>query len=221
MENWLNYFLGLGFFGFYLPKGGDPKPAADPADALEALRREALVCKGCALHKTATNLVFGTGSPRAELLFIGEAPGEDEDLQGIPFVGRAGQLLTKIIRAMGLTREEVHIANILKHRPPNNRTPLPEEIRACTPFLDRQIDIIRPKVLVTLGKVSTEYLTGNPEGISRIRGRWHDYRSTPLMPTFHPSYLLRNPSAKRPVWEDMQEVLKKLGRPIPSNGAKS
>jgi uracil-DNA glycosylase len=220
MQGWLDYFLGLGFFGFYLPTGSGPARGPDPAAGLEALKQEAAACKACPLHKTATNLVFGVGNPAAEIVFVGEAPGEDEDLQGEPFVGRAGQLLTRIIRAMGLAREDVYIANILKHRPPNNRNPLPEEVRACTPWLDRQIDIIRPKVIITLGKFSTEYLSGNPEGITRVRGRWHEWRGIPLMPTFHPSYLLRNPSAKRQVWDDMKAVLERLGRPVPTGGAK-
>ena len=220
MQGWFDYFLGLGFFGFYLPKGGQPARGPDPAAGLEALKQEAAACKACPLYKTATNHVFGVGNPAAEIVFVGEAPGEDEDLQGEPFVGKAGQLLTRIIRAMGLAREDVYIANILKHRPPNNRNPLPEEIRACTPFLDRQMDVIRPRVIITLGKFSTEYLTGNPEGITRVRGRWHEWRGIPLMPTFHPSYLLRNPSAKRQVWDDMKAVLDRLGRPIPTGSAK-
>lgn len=220
MENWLDYFVGLGFFGFYMPKGSGPAPGGDPAARLNKLRQEAAGCKECPLYKTANNLVFGVGNPLAEIVFVGEAPGEEEDLQGEPFVGRAGQLLTRIIRAMGLAREDVYIANTLKHRPPNNRNPLPDEIKACTPWLDRQMDIIRPKVIITLGKFSTEYLSGNPEGITRVRGRWHEWRGIPLMPTFHPSYLLRTPSAKRLVWDDMKAVLGRIGRPIPTNGAK-
>lgn len=225
MQDWCSYFLGLGYYGFYVrrPAGGGAAPdrALSPEAGLAAVAERAEACRACGLWKDAHKMVFGTGDPRARLMFIGEAPGEDEDRQGEPFVGRAGQLLTKIIKAMGLEREQVYIANIVKHRPPQNRTPLPEEIVACTPFLEAQIAAIRPEVIVALGKPSAEFLTGNPEGISRIRGRWHDFKGIALMPTFHPSYLLRQPSAKRQVWEDMQEVLRKLGLPVPSASAKS
>jgi DNA polymerase len=155
------------------------------------------------------------GSRQAEIMFIGEAPGADEDEQGEPFVGRAGQLLTKIIEAMGLTREEVYIANILKCRPPNNRPPLPDEAANCLPYLLRQIELVRPKAIVALGATALRGLLNVESSISRVRGNWYLFHDVPLMPTFHPAYLLRNPSAKREVWQDMQAVLTKLGKPIP------
>jgi DNA polymerase len=159
--------------------------------------------------------VFGVGNPQAELMFIGEAPGADEDAQGEPFVGRAGQLLTKIIEAMGLSRSEVYIANVLKCRPPENRVPLPEETASCLPYLEKQIETIRPKVIVALGATALRALLDIQIGITKMRGNWYTYRDIPIMPTFHPAYLLRNPPAKREVWEDMKAVLRKLGRPIP------
>jgi DNA polymerase len=223
MQDWCSYFLGLGYYGFYVrprPAGAPAREAEAPEALLAAVAEKAQACRACGLIEGAQKMVFGVGSPRARLMFVGEAPGEDEDRQGEPFVGRAGQLLTKIIKAMGLEREQVYIANIVKHHPPQNRTPLPEEIVACTPFLEAQIAAIRPEVIVALGKPSAEFLTGNPEGISRIRGRWHDYKGVPLMPTFHPSYLLRQPGAKRKVWEDMKLVLAKLNLPVPATGAK-
>ena len=223
MQDWCSYFLGLGYYGFYVRRPAAGAHAAARAGAPEALlaavAERAAACRACGLWEGAHTVVFGVGDPRARLMFIGEGPGEDEDLKGEPFVGRAGQLLTKIIRAMGLEREQVYIANIVKHRPPQNRNPLPEEIVACTPYLEAQIEAIRPAVLVALGKCAAEFLTGNPEGITRIRGRWHDYKGIPLMPTFHPSYLLRQDKAKRLVWEDMKEVLRKLELPVPSSSA--
>ena len=224
MQDWCSYFLGLGYYGFYVRKPAGKEGSAprreDPGSVLAAIAGQAAACRACSLWAGAHQMVFGIGDPRARLMFVGEAPGEDEDRQGEPFVGRAGQLLTKIITAMGLERKQVYIANIVKHRPPQNRTPLPEEVVACTPFLEAQIEAIRPEVIVALGKPSAEFLTGNPDGISRIRGRWHDYKGIALMPTFHPSYLLRQPGAKRQVWEDMKAVLDRLGLPIPAAGAR-
>jgi DNA polymerase len=150
--------------------------------------------------------VFGVGNPDADLMFVGEAPGADEDIQGIPFVGRAGQLLTKIIEAIDLKRDDVYIANVIKCRPPGNRNPEPDEIAQCEPFLFRQVDSIKPKVIVTLGKFAAQTLLRTDDPISRIRGRVFDYRGAKLIPTFHPAYLLRNPSSKREVWEDMKLV---------------
>ncbi len=161
-------------------------------------------CKLCTLGRS--QIVFGVGNPRARLMFVGEAPGEDEDEKGEPFVGRAGQLLTKIIEAIGMTREQVYIANVIKCRPPNNRNPEPDEVAACEPFLFRQIDVIQPKVIVPLGKFAAQCLLKTVDPITRLRGRQFDYRGTVLIPTFHPAYLLRNPSAKREVWEDMKKV---------------
>jgi uracil-DNA glycosylase family 4 len=161
-------------------------------------------CKLCTLGRS--QIVFGVGNPRARLMFVGEAPGEEEDKKGEPFVGRAGQLLTKIIEAIGLTREQVYIANVIKCRPPGNRNPENDEVAACEPFLFRQIDVIQPKVIVPLGKFAAQCLLKTTDPITRLRGRQFDYRGTVLIPTFHPAYLLRNPSAKREVWEDMKKV---------------
>ncbi len=178
--------------------------------ALEAVREELGDCRRCPLHQTRHRLVFGEGAPRAELVFVGEAPGADEDAQGLPFVGAAGQLLTKIIGAMGLQREEVYICNILKCRPPGNRNPQPDEIVACEPFLLRQLQAIRPKVICALGTFAAHTLLKSEAPISALRGRLHTYQGIPLMPTYHPAYLLRNPGAKKQVWEDVQMVMKAL-----------
>lgn len=178
--------------------------------ALEALREELGDCRRCPLHQTRHRIVFGEGAPRAELVFVGEAPGADEDAQGRPFVGRAGQLLTKIIGAMGLKREDVYICNILKCRPPGNRNPQPDEIAACEPFLIRQLQVIRPKVICALGTFSAHTLLKSEAPISVLRGCFHAYQGIPLMPTYHPAYLLRNPGAKKQVWEDVQMVMKAL-----------
>lgn len=173
---------------------------------LETLRNEMLVCHKCSLGKARTNLVFGVGNPRATLMFVGEAPGRDEDLQGEPFVGRAGQLLTKIIEAIGLKRNDVYIANVLKCRPPGNRAPLPEEIVLCMPYLLKQIEIIQPKVLCALGTFAAQTLLSTKAPVGTLRGRFHDYKGIPIMVTFHPAYLLRNPNDKAKVWEDMKKV---------------
>ena len=175
------------------------------AEALLAIRQDIGDCTRCKLHTLGrTQVVFGVGNPDADLMFVGEAPGADEDVQGIPFVGRAGQLLTKIIEAIGLTREDVYIANVIKCRPPQNRNPEPDEVETCEPFLFQQIDIIKPKVVVALGKFAAQTLLRTLDPISRLRGRVFDYRGAKLIPTFHPAYLLRNPSSKREVWEDMK-----------------
>lgn len=172
-------------------------------------------CRQCPLHKTRTNTVPGQGNgKRPEIMFIGEAPGADEDEQGLAFVGRAGQLLTKMIEAMGYSRDEVFIANIAKCRPPDNRPPTPEEMETCIPFLKQQIAVIRPKVIVALGATAVQGLI-KQTGISKLRGNWFDYEGIALMPTFHPAYLLRNPPAKKEVWADLQAVLKRLGRKAP------
>ena len=161
-------------------------------------------CKLCTLGRS--QIVFGVGNPKARLMFVGEAPGEDEDKKGEPFVGRAGQLLTKIIEAIGMTREQVYIANVIKCRPPNNRNPEPDEVDSCEPFLFRQIAVIKPKVIVPLGKFAAQSLLKTVDPITRLRGRQFEYRGAILIPTFHPAYLLRNPSAKREVWDDMKKV---------------
>jgi DNA polymerase len=172
-------------------------------------------CARCKLGPGRTKLVFGVGNPQAELMFVGEGPGEDEDLQGEPFVGRAGQLLTKMIEAMGFARADVYIANVVKCRPPGNRNPEPDEIEACEPFLRAQIAAIRPKVIVALGKFAAQTLLRDPTAISRLRGRWFSYEGVKLMPTFHPAYLLRSPQEKAKAWDDLQLVMKELGKAPP------
>jgi uracil-DNA glycosylase len=199
--------------------------AQDKAAAIQELRERALICQKCpSLASSRKNVVFGVGSIDAQLMFVGEAPGADEDLQGEPFVGRAGQLLTKIIQTMGLQREQVYIGNILKCRPDTpgqsfgNRPPTPEEMERCLPYLHAQIDLIKPKALVALGATAVEGLFGKVPGvgITKLRGRWREYRGIPVMPTYHPSYLLRpNPhNIKRECWEDMMQVMERLGMPI-------
>lgn len=184
--------------------------SANRAEALAVIRADIGDCTRCKLHALGRNqIVFGVGNPQAALMFVGEAPGADEDIQGEPFVGRAGQLLTKIIEAIGLKREDVYIANVIKCRPPQNRNPEPDEVETCEPFLFRQIDVIKPTVVVALGKFAAQTLLRTLDPISRLRGRVFDYRGAKLIPTFHPAYLLRNPSSKREVWEDMK-LAKKL-----------
>jgi uracil-DNA glycosylase family 4 len=181
------------------------------AEALAAVRADIGDCTRCKLHTLGRRqIVFGVGNPNADLMFVGEAPGADEDIQGIPFVGRAGQLLTKIIEAIDLKRNDVYIANVIKCRPPQNRNPEPDEVETCEPFLLRQIDVIKPKVIVALGKFGAQTLLRTLDPISRLRGRVFDYRGAKLIPTFHPAYLLRNPSSKREVWEDMKLVKRLL-----------
>jgi len=194
---------------------GRPPQTAAERKALEEIDRQILVCKLCALHRFRTRAVPGEGHRSAELMFIGEGPGRDEDAQGRPFVGRAGQLLRKIIAAMTFREDEVYITNMVKCRPPDNRVPHPEEIEACSPYLVRQIELVRPKVIVTLGKTPTDYFAPGREGMTARRGRFGDYRGIPVMPTFHPSYLVRNEGnreLKRMVWEDMRKVMALLGK---------
>lgn len=179
-------------------------------DSLEKILKDLDQCKRCKLHTTRNKLVFGDGNPAARLVFVGEAPGEQEDLQGRPFVGRAGKLLEKMIEAMGLKREEVYICNVVKSRPPENRNPEPDEIEACSPFLFRQLEVIQPEVIVALGKFAAQTLLKTETPISQLRGKFFDYRGFKLLPSFHPSYLLRNPSAKREAWEDLKTVAKEL-----------
>ena len=183
-----------------------PDPSVDPTAHLARLREDLGECTRCKLHSTRTHLVYGVGNPGADLIFVGEAPGRDEDQQGIPFVGRAGQLLTKIIEAIGLRRDDVYITNVIKCRPPNNRNPELDEIETCQPFLFAQIDAIQPKVIVALGAFAVKTLLQREDAISRLRGRVFDYRGAKLVPTFHPAYLLRSPDKKRDVWEDMKTV---------------
>lgn len=181
--------------------------------SLEMIRAELGDCKRCRLCETRTNIVFGVGNPKARLMFIGEGPGHDEDVQGEPFVGRAGQLLTKIIGAMGLTRHDVYIANIIKCRPPENRYPAPDEVEQCSPFLLKQVASIKPELVVTLGNLATQTILQTKEGITTLRSRFHDWQGTKLLPTYHPAFLLRNPNMKKPVWEDMQKAMQFLNLP--------
>lgn len=178
---------------------------------LEDVRSMLGECRRCQLCETRKNIVFGEGNPEAEIVFVGEAPGEDEDIQARPFVGRAGQLLTRIIEAMGLTRKDVYICNILKCRPPKNRNPQQEEIEACEPFVVRQIDAIQPKVICALGTFAARTLLKKDIPVSLLRGQFQSFRGIQLMPTYHPAYLLRNPSAKKQVWEDVQKIMKLTG----------
>ena len=186
-------------------------------DTLELTREQLGECTRCKLHKTRNKIVFGAGNPRAELIFVGEGPGHDEDVQGLPFVGRAGKLLTQMIEAMGLSRDDVYIANVVKCRPPENRKPEEDEVATCSPYLFRQIDAIAPKAIVCLGATAAQALLKIQEPISRYRGSWFDYRNTKLMATYHPAYLLRNPAAKADVWKDLQKVMGLLGLQVKKN----
>ncbi|HEX5758852.1 MAG TPA: uracil-DNA glycosylase [Thermoanaerobaculia bacterium] len=219
----LSYLADIGYGELYLraPAGGEPEPAAaapgeEPpplatrAAALAALAVEASACTRCRLAGGRQTVVFGSGNPDADLMFVGEAPGAEEDRQGLPFVGRAGELLTRIIQAIELRREEVYIANILKCRPPGNRDPLPDEAASCLPYLAEQIALVRPRVLVALGRVAAQVLLGNDTPIGRMRGQWFEVQGVPTMVTYHPAALLRNPSLKRPTWEDLQQVRDRL-----------
>lgn len=179
---------------------------------MEDIRNAIQSCQGCPLHKTRTNVVFGSGNESAKLVFVCEAPGEDEDLQGKPFVGRAGQKLTQIIEAMGLSRQEVYITNVLKCRPPGNRNPLPDEIKACEPFLINQLKLIKPKIICALGTFAAQTLLRTDQRIFLLRGRFHTYQGIKLMPTYHPAFLLRNPKFKRDVWEDVQKIMVEYGK---------
>ncbi len=194
-----------------------PHASADVAERLRVLQEEARACTRCGLHRQRKQAVFARGTGASGLCFIGEGPGADEDEQGLPFVGKAGQLLDKMIEGMGLSRDEVYVCNIVKCRPPDNRKPEPSEMAACRPFLAEQIDLIQPKVIVALGGTAMEGLLEIGGGITRLRGNWRLYRGKiPVMPTFHPAYLLRTPDAKRQVWEDLKEVLRHMGREVPA-----
>jgi uracil-DNA glycosylase len=218
-EDYLNSLLkrGLKYIPFTRCKQNIPshlsqKPQENSKkDRLLALREKALKCTLCSeLAHSRNSVVFGSGNADADLVFVGEAPGFDEDRQGLPFVGRAGQLLTKIIESIGLDRKQVFICNVLKCRPPENRNPVPEEIKNCQPYLKQQLEIIQPKVICCLGKFACKTLLATSTSISALRGKWHTYQGIALMPTFHPAYLLRNPADKRKVWEDMKQIRSKL-----------
>jgi uracil-DNA glycosylase family 4 len=204
----LEFFRDLGVRELFVDSA-IPQPAAlvpGSMPDLPALEKFIAGCPRCKLSKGRTHIVFGQGNPRAELMFVGEAPGRDEDEQGLAFVGRAGQLLTKIIEAMGRRREDVFIANVIKCRPPNNRDPEPVEVAACHPFLEEQIRLIAPKVVVTLGTFAAQVILETDEPIGRLRGRWRTARGVRVMPTFHPAFLLRSPERKKDVWEDLKLV---------------
>jgi uracil-DNA glycosylase family 4 len=179
-------------------------PTSDPAAELEGFRDQICTCMNCSLGQTRHSFVFGTGNPQAGIMFIGEAPGADEDRQGVPFVGKAGQLLTKIIEAIHLKRDDVYICNMLKCRPPNNRDPLPEEIAECEPYLKRQIEIVKPKIICTLGRIATQAILRTTGPMRALRGKLHQYEGIPVIVTYHPAALLRNPSLKRDAWEDVK-----------------
>jgi DNA polymerase len=229
----VNYYHDLGIHDFYrrefsgsepvLREGAFERPeevatprlaeaVLNPLSALRVIRDDIGDCTRCRLHAQGRKqIVFGVGNPEADLMFVGEGPGADEDEQGEPFVGRAGQLLNKMIEAMGLKREDVYIANVVKCRPPGNRTPERDECDTCSPFLYRQIDVIKPKSIVALGAVAAKTLLGMNETMSNLRGRWYDYRGTQLRVTYHPAYLLRDPRQKAEAWKDLQEVMRYLG----------
>lgn len=202
----LAFFRDLGFQELFVTLPVLPQPLPGPTGELTAVARSMDGCTRCRLSESRTQIVFGYGNPSADLLFVGEAPGREEDEQGRPFVGAAGQLLTKIIEAMGTTREQVYIVNTVGCRPPENRNPQPDEVAACRPFLQEQIRLVAPRVIVTLGAFATQAVLGTDEPITRLRGRWHAAYGARVMPTFHPAYLLRSPKGKKEVWADMQLV---------------
>ena len=198
------------------PKVGGAVPVEERAATLEVIREDLGDCTRCALHTSRHTIVFGVGNPAARLMFVGEGPGADEDAQGLPFVGRAGQLLNNMIAAMGLKREECYIANVVKCRPPGNRTPEPDEANTCSPFLFRQIDAVRPQVLVALGATAATYLLGQRQPLAGLRGRVHAFRGTSLIVTYHPAFLLRDPRQKKEAWADLQIAMKELGLKAPA-----
>ncbi len=242
----LGFLASTGASGVPRSEGGTPSASASPAEAspaaahapapapavkpkaavadletrlvrLGVLQNEIKSCTRCGLHAGRTQTVFSRGTPKSGLCFVGEGPGADEDAQGFPFVGKAGQLLDRMISAMGFERDDVYVANIVKCRPPNNRKPEPEEMAACLPYLTEQLDLVAPQVIVALGATAVQGLFGTTDGITRLRGRWKLYRGQiAVMPTFHPAYLLRNPAAKREVWDDLQAVLRQMGRAPPA-----
>lgn len=230
LQERLRYYNDLGIYNFYRratefmtmepdrtePAANPATPGTDPSDALRMIREDIGDCTRCRLHKQGRKqIVFGVGNPRADLMFIGEAPGADEDEQGEPFVGRAGQLLNNMIKAMGLQREDVYIANIIKCRPPNNRTPERDECETCSSFLMRQIEVISPKAIVALGAVAAKTLLAINAPMSELRGRWYEFRGTKLAVTYHPAFLLRDPRQKKEAWKDLQMVMKELGLQAP------
>jgi len=211
--------IGIDYLPAVVSDGREPIESAAPGfETLGQLRDEIGDCRRCQLSQGRSHIVFGVGNPDADLVFVGEAPGRDEDIQGEPFVGKAGQMLTKIISAMGLTRDDVYICNVIKCRPPDNRDPLPAEIEMCEPFLQEQLRIIKPRVICALGSFASQTLLQSEVRISRLRGQFRDYNGVPLMPTYHPSFLLRNPHAKREAWDDIKMVMEFLELPLPNDG---
>jgi uracil-DNA glycosylase family 4 len=209
-RRYLAYVKGLGFNGVALSENAleilDGWGKQRARETLGAIRRDLGDCRRCQLSAGRKHIVFGQGDPKAKLVLVGEAPGYEEDVQGIPFVGEAGQLLTKMLKAINLSREEVYICNIIKCRPPKNRNPEPEEIAACIPFLQRQIEAISPRLICTLGAFAAQALLQSTQSISKLRGEFYRYKDIPLLPTYHPAYLLRNAGRKRQAWEDMQKL---------------
>lgn len=210
LKNYIELEKVSGINDFYVEEKVFNTKAGDRLKMLKVLKGEVLKCNNCSLRENCRNVVFGSGNPCAELVFVGEAPGYEEDIQGLPFVGRAGQLLTKIIEAIGYKRKDVFICNVLKCRPPENRSPLPSEIFACQEHLIKQLNIIKPKLICALGKFAAQTLLKTETPISALRGKFYDYHGIKLIPTFHPAYLLRNPQDKRLVWEDMKKAKKYL-----------
>ena len=212
MDEWVDYFNSLGFEYTYL---GITRRNRETGEEMKELEKVISTCTRCKLHTGRTKTVPGEGDSKSKIVFVGEAPGADEDRQGRPFVGRAGQLLTRMIRAMGLSRHEVFICNILKCRPPENRDPEPDEVQACLGHLERQLELINPEVIVAVGRIAAHVLTGSAESITRMRGHWYTYRGIPVMPILHPSYLLRQPARKREAWDDLKKVMERVGLPLP------
>ena len=210
LRGYLQYMKGLGYAGVALSENSvrilDDWYKEAMAETLDMIRKDLGTCQRCKLHKGRKHIVFGAGNPRAKLILVGEGPGYEEDVHGLPFVGQAGQLLTRILRAIELAREDVYICNIIKCRPPGNRNPEPDEIAACIPFLRRQLRAIRPRLICALGAFAAQTLLGTDTPISQLRGHFHIYEGIHLLPTYHPAFLLRNPSKKRNVWEDMQKL---------------
>ncbi|MFH1115366.1 MAG: uracil-DNA glycosylase [Pseudomonadota bacterium] len=221
VRNYLEYQVNAGFAQVVVPKPAQVAAADSP---LEAVRRELGDCKRCPLHMNRKHIVFGEGDPTARLMFIGEGPGADEDREGRPFVGRAGGLLTKMIQAMGMDRSEVYIANVVKCRPPENRDPEPQEKEACAPFLLAQIEAVDPEVIVTLGRVAAHAFLNTKDPLGKIRGTFQYWKGIPVMPTYHPSYLLRQEPDRKPkgdAWADLKQVMALLGQPVPGAGGQS
>ena len=211
LKSYLEYLKGMGIVSIPASKSNPEKTPRSEIQTLEEVRKELGDCKRCKLHRTRRTIVFGEGNEKATLMLIGEGPGYDEDVQGRPFVGKAGQLLTKILQSINLPREEVYIANIIKCRPPQNRNPEPDEIESCHPFLMKQINVIQPKIICALGTFSAQTLLKTDVKISALRGKFYDLGGIKVIPTYHPAFLLRNPERKREVWEDMKKIVELMG----------